>query len=253
MRRIVGELAETFHRETGHPVALTTGTVGALTARATAGEAADVFVLTDAGIDDLVRQGLVVPGTRVDLARTAVGVGVRRGAPLPDISTPDALRDTLLRVTSCVYIDPAHGGTSGSTSPTCSGGWVSPRLSATRRSSGPAGRPPRRSSAARPSSSCTSQRDPGCRGRHAGRSPARRAPEGHDLRGGARNPERGARACPRLDRVPRPAGAQGEARGGRPGLPGVTPSDQGRRNQGQARLTADRAAGQSRSTGTLLA
>jgi ABC-type molybdate transport system substrate-binding protein len=35
MRRIVGELAETFHRETGHPVALTTGTVGALTARAT--------------------------------------------------------------------------------------------------------------------------------------------------------------------------------------------------------------------------
>jgi molybdate transport system substrate-binding protein len=57
-----------------------------------------VFVLTDAGIDDLVRQGLVVPGTRVDLARTAVGVGVRRGAPLPDISTPDALRDTLLRV-----------------------------------------------------------------------------------------------------------------------------------------------------------
>jgi molybdate transport system substrate-binding protein len=113
MRRIVGEPAETFHRETGHPVALTTGTVGALTARATAGEASDVFVLTDAGIDDLVRQGLVVPGTRVDLARTAVGVGVRRGAPLPDISTPDALRDTLLRVTSCVYIDPAHGGTSG--------------------------------------------------------------------------------------------------------------------------------------------
>ena len=113
MRRIVGELAEAFHRETGHPVAMTTGTVGALTARATAGEPADVFVLTDAGIDDLVRQGLVVPGTRVDLARTAVGVGVRRGAPLPDISTPEALRDTLLRVTSFVYIDPAHGGTSG--------------------------------------------------------------------------------------------------------------------------------------------
>jgi molybdate transport system substrate-binding protein len=113
MRRIVGELAESFHRETGHAVLLTTGTVGALTERAIAGEPADVFVLTDAAIEDLLRQGLVLPGTRVDLARTAVGVGVRRGAPLPDVSTPEALRDTLLRATSLVYIDPAHGGTSG--------------------------------------------------------------------------------------------------------------------------------------------
>jgi molybdate transport system substrate-binding protein len=113
MRRIVGELTESFHRETGQAVALTTGTVGALTERAIAGEPADVFVLTDAAIEDLVRQGLVLPGTRVDLARTAVGVGVRRGAPLPDVSTPEALRDTLLRATSLVYIDPAHGGTSG--------------------------------------------------------------------------------------------------------------------------------------------
>ncbi len=113
MRRIVSELAEAFHRETGHAVALTTGTVGALTERAIAGEPADVFVLTDAAIEALVRQGVILPGTRVDLARTAVGVGVRCGAPLPDVSTPEALRDTLLRATSLVYIDPAHGGTSG--------------------------------------------------------------------------------------------------------------------------------------------
>jgi molybdate transport system substrate-binding protein len=113
MRRIVGELAEAFQRETGHAVLLTTGTVGALTERATAGEPADVFVLADAAIEALVEQGVVLPGTRVDLARTGVGIGVKRGAPLPDVSTPEALRDTLLRVASFVYIDPAHGGTSG--------------------------------------------------------------------------------------------------------------------------------------------
>jgi molybdate transport system substrate-binding protein len=113
MRRLVGELGEAFHRETGHMVAMTAGTVGELTARVAAGEPADVFVLTDTAIEALARQGLVVPGTRADLARTGVGVGVRLGEPLPDISTPQALRDTLLRVPSFVYIDPAHGGTSG--------------------------------------------------------------------------------------------------------------------------------------------
>jgi molybdate transport system substrate-binding protein len=113
MRRLVGELAEAYQRETDQPVVLTTGTVGALTSRVAAREPVDVLVLTDAAMDDLAQRGHVVPGSRVDLARTAVGVGVRRGAPAPDISTPRALRDTLLRVSSFVYIDPAHGGTSG--------------------------------------------------------------------------------------------------------------------------------------------
>ncbi len=112
MKTIVTELAEAFRQETGHTVQITAGTVGALRQKA-ATEPADVFILTHAAIDDLARQGLVVAGTRTDLARTGIGVAVRQGVPLPDISTPEALKQTLLTVKSFVYIDPARGGTSG--------------------------------------------------------------------------------------------------------------------------------------------
>jgi hypothetical protein len=155
MRRLVGEVGDAFHRETGHAVLMTAGTVGELTARAEAGEPADVFVLTDTAVDALARQGLVVPGSRVDLARTAVGVGVRRGALLPDISTPEAFRDACsvwLRSSTSIR---RTAGRAGSTSPACSGSWESTTRSAGRRCSGPGDRPPRRLSAARPNWSCT--------------------------------------------------------------------------------------------------
>ena len=113
MKTIVTELADAFRQETGHTVVITAGTVGALRQKALAGEPADVLIMTAEAIDDLARQGLAVPGTRADLARTGIGVAVRQGAPPPDISTPEALRHTLLAVKSFVYIDPARGGTSG--------------------------------------------------------------------------------------------------------------------------------------------
>lgn len=83
MRRIVPDVAAVFHRETGCAVELTVGTVGALTERAAAGGPGDVLVLTDTAIDALTGRGIVEAGSRVDLARTAVGVGVRRGARCP--------------------------------------------------------------------------------------------------------------------------------------------------------------------------
>jgi molybdate transport system substrate-binding protein len=113
VRSVVSGLAEAFGRETGHTVMLTFGTVGALRQKLAAGEPADVLILTDVAIDDLARQGAVAIGTRTDIGRTAMGVAVREGAPLPDISTADAFKQTLLSAKSLTYVDPAQGATSG--------------------------------------------------------------------------------------------------------------------------------------------
>jgi len=113
VRGIVTDLAQAFQRETGHTVTLTFGTVGVVRQKLTAGEAADVVIMTDAAIDEMAQKGAVTRGTRADLARTGIGVGVRDGAPRPDIATPEALKRTLLETKSLVYVDPAQGGTSG--------------------------------------------------------------------------------------------------------------------------------------------
>jgi len=113
VRAIVTDLAEAFRRETGHTVRLTFGTVGVIRGKLTSGEPADVVIMTDVAIDDMARQGLVTAGTRSDIARTGMGIGVREGAAKPDISTPEALKHTLLSTKSLVYVDPAQGATSG--------------------------------------------------------------------------------------------------------------------------------------------
>ena len=113
VRAIVTELAGPFRQETGHTVTLSFGTAGQTRQKLLSGEPVDVVILTDAGIDAMIKQGALVPGSRADLARTGMGVGVREGAPKPDISTSEAFKATLLEAKSLVYVDPAQGATSG--------------------------------------------------------------------------------------------------------------------------------------------
>ena len=68
-----------------------------------AGEPFDVAILTPALIDDLVMRGKAVVGSRVDVARVGVGVGAREGAPKSDVSTPEALKRTLLAAKVVAY------------------------------------------------------------------------------------------------------------------------------------------------------
>jgi molybdate transport system substrate-binding protein len=112
VRVIVTELAQAFEKETGHKVSMAFGTAG-VTRQRLANESADVVILTDVGIDETIKQGGIVAGTRTDIARTGIGVGVRDGAPRPDISTSDAFKQTLLAAKSITYVDPAQGATSG--------------------------------------------------------------------------------------------------------------------------------------------
>jgi molybdate transport system substrate-binding protein len=112
VRTIVTELAGAFEKETGHKVSLDFGTVG-VTRQRLATEPADVVIMSDVAIDESIKQDRVVSGTRTDIARTGIGVGVRDGAPKPDISTPEAFKQSLLAAKSLTYVDPAQGATSG--------------------------------------------------------------------------------------------------------------------------------------------
>lgn len=75
----------------------------------TAGEAADLIIVLDTGIDELTKQGKVVPG-RTDFARAGIGVAVRKGALRPDISMPDALKRALLNAKAVAHTEPSAGG-----------------------------------------------------------------------------------------------------------------------------------------------
>ncbi|MET4261677.1 molybdate transport system substrate-binding protein [Bradyrhizobium sp. S3.12.5] len=75
----------------------------ALLKRLRAGEAADLVILTREGLDEMIGEGRVIADTAADLARSYVGLAVRKGAPHPDIANEAALRKTLLAARSIAY------------------------------------------------------------------------------------------------------------------------------------------------------
>ena len=109
----VRQTGEAFAKISGHTLVYVSDTTGALQKRLVSGERADVIVATAPAIEALQKDGRVVPGTRVDLARALIGVGVRVGAASPDLSTPDTFKAALLAARSVSYVSPASGGTSG--------------------------------------------------------------------------------------------------------------------------------------------
>jgi molybdate transport system substrate-binding protein len=113
-KQVLAALATQYENESGNTLDVTYQTVGQhLKLIASGQEQFDVAVLTPEAIDGLIKDGKVVAGSRADLAKVGVGVVVKAGAPLPDISTVDAFKRTLLAAKSVAYIDPAAGGSSG--------------------------------------------------------------------------------------------------------------------------------------------
>jgi molybdate transport system substrate-binding protein len=73
------------------------------------GEPADAVIMVGYALDDLIQKGKVIPGSRVELADSRIGMVVREGATKPDISSVDGLRQTLLHAKSIAYSDSASG------------------------------------------------------------------------------------------------------------------------------------------------
>ena len=96
-----------FERATKHKVVTDATSTGigedSIPSRLRRGEIVDVVILADAALDELIKEGRVVAGSRVALARSGIGMAVRAGAPKPDISSVDALRRALLQAKSVAY------------------------------------------------------------------------------------------------------------------------------------------------------
>jgi molybdate transport system substrate-binding protein len=102
------QLFAAFTRATGHAVAPTYNTVGAITDRFKAGEAADLLILSPQALAAL--GDALVPGSTAAVARAGLAVAIRQGAPAPDLSTPAAFKTALLAARRVSYSDPKAGG-----------------------------------------------------------------------------------------------------------------------------------------------
>jgi molybdate transport system substrate-binding protein len=106
------EVLPPFERANGHTIRASYAPSGALIPRFERGEPVDVFLTDAPALDLLVSRGKIVGG-RIDLCRTGIGIAVRKGAPKPDVSSPEALKRALLAAKTVGHASPAGGSITG--------------------------------------------------------------------------------------------------------------------------------------------
>jgi molybdate transport system substrate-binding protein len=110
MQEVMEDLGPKFERATGHKLTIVFATLSPALKRIEGGETADVIVLPAQGIDRLVKDGKAGAGDVKTVARSQVGVAVRKGTPKPDISSPEAFKQSMQAAKSIFISDPARGG-----------------------------------------------------------------------------------------------------------------------------------------------
>jgi molybdate transport system substrate-binding protein len=113
VKSVLEELGPKFEKATGHKLAITWSTAALLAKRVQAGEQADALILIKGNVESLLKEGKIAPGTDTLFAKSVFAVAVKAGAPKPDISTPERLKESLLAAKGISYSDPASGGASG--------------------------------------------------------------------------------------------------------------------------------------------
>ncbi len=108
------KLVPIFEEASGHKVISSYGaSIGnapdSIPSRFARGEKFDLVILSEGGLEALMSTGKLVPGSRVDVVRSQIGAAVRKGTPKPDISTVEALKQTLLEAKSVAYSASASG------------------------------------------------------------------------------------------------------------------------------------------------
>jgi molybdate transport system substrate-binding protein len=110
MQEVVENVGRQFEQKTGHKLVMVFDPLGNMLKRIQNGETGDVIVLPDQGIQRLVNDAKAAATDVTQIARSTVGVAVRKGIPKPDISSPDTFRRAMLAAKAITISDPARGG-----------------------------------------------------------------------------------------------------------------------------------------------
>jgi molybdate transport system substrate-binding protein len=105
--------AAAFTRQSGIEVAIASGPPSTVRQKIQAGEPFDVLVQAQPAMADTEKAGLLRAGSRTGLARGGIGVVVRAGGPVPDVSTVEGFKRALLAAPRIVYGNPAQANASG--------------------------------------------------------------------------------------------------------------------------------------------
>ena len=112
IQETIDKLTADFEAKTGIHVKTTYGT-GVSTRKTVAdGQALDVSLLFSP-FPEALRTGNIVRGSATVVARLRLAIGVKKGAPKPDISTPEAVKRTLRNARSIISVDPEQGSVGG--------------------------------------------------------------------------------------------------------------------------------------------
>ena len=109
-RVAVAELSERFEKETGHKVNIDFAVNPQVRKRVLDGEAFDVAVLNPPVLDELIKAGKVKADTRTVIGRIGLGVGLKQGAPRPDLSTAEGFKKALLSANKVAYPEEGASG-----------------------------------------------------------------------------------------------------------------------------------------------
>jgi molybdate transport system substrate-binding protein len=111
LKSVMEELAPQFEKASGHRLRVTYGTTGPLQAEIEKGAVFDVTILGPAAIDELIKRGRLAAASRTDVARSGLGVAVRKGAPKPDLSSADSFKRSMLGAKSIAFLETGLTGT----------------------------------------------------------------------------------------------------------------------------------------------
>jgi len=113
MKPALGDLASVYARTTGHRLAVSFDTAGAVGSRIQDGEDCDVAIVQKPVLEALLQHGIIADSSIVTLARSGIAMAVLKGLPKPAIDSVEALKRSLLAANSIAYDDPDMGHASG--------------------------------------------------------------------------------------------------------------------------------------------